>query len=62
MNPCPECNKALIRASRYDPNGERALYGGQKELHPDGKLKELWVCINLGCEEGKKNVVHSRHS
>ena len=50
MKPCPICGKALLRASMYDPDGEIPLYGGIREDN------EWWVCINHGCEDGKKNT------
>lgn len=46
MFKCLECGGAMIRSGCYDPDGVIPLIG----------QKEEWVCINLGCKEGKENV------
>lgn len=49
----------MIRAEMYDPDGEVPLYGGVKEHSADGELASWFVCINQGCEDGKKNTAHT---
>lgn len=55
MKPCPKCQKPMIRAGVYDPDGEIPLYGGEQEFK-NGELKEWWVCISSTCEDGRRNV------
>ena len=56
MNRCKKCNKAMVRAGMYDPEGTKALYGGEKQFDKAGNLKEWWVCINPACADGRRNV------
>ena len=55
MYPCKKCNSLMIRASYYDPEGLRPLYGGEKQ-YSEGVLTEWWVCINPNCKDGKLNT------
>lgn len=55
---CKRCQRAMIRASRYDPDGVVPLHGGVKE-YEGSTLEEWWVCIYPGCEDGRENVAGS---
>lgn len=57
MKLCEKCGSIMIRAEMYDPDGEVPLYGGVKEYNEQGDLVNWFVCINHGCEDGKKNTV-----
>lgn len=46
---CLKCGAAMLRAEMYDPEGTAPLYGGIRQG------KSWWVCINPGCEDGRRN-------
>ena len=47
---CLLCDRAMLRASFYDPEGTIALQGG---IHDE---TDWWVCINPSCPDGRENT------
>ena len=50
---CSICNRPLIDAQVYDPEGVMPLYGGYKEYNNEGLVK-WFICINPICQQEEK--------
>ena len=51
---CTICNRLMIPAQIYDPEGIIPLYGGYKKYDKSGNLISWFICKNPICQNKEK--------